>query len=106
MIALRPHPAGRRGGGRTLCARGFAPTHPLHQPVLIRKVVGRMSNGNKNPRSKGGGGGQGGGQGGNQQRRRRGRSPQSAVNQSQQAHRGPVMTSLGESTYEAVFDHG
>lgn len=56
-----------------------------------------MSNGNKNPRSGGGGKGQ-------QQRRRRsggggGRSPQQVI-------RGPVMTSLGESTYEAVFDHG
>lgn len=41
---------------------------------------------------------------GNQSRRRnnnnRGRSPQ------QQAPKGPAMTALGESTYEAVFDHG
>ncbi len=34
-----------------------------------------------------------------QQRRRRPR-------QQQQAPKGPVMTALGESTYEAVFDHG
>lgn len=49
------------------------------------------------------GGNNSGGGGGNQQRRRRsgggGRGQQSAP-------RGPAMTALGESTYEAVFDHG
>lgn len=63
-----------------------------------------MSDGKQRNRKSGGGGG------GNQ-RRRRGRTGQQ---QQQQHHgqqqaavpRGPVMTSLGESTYEAVFDHG
>ncbi len=41
----------------------------------------------------------------NNQRRRRGRNPRDNQ-QYQSAPRGPVMTALGESTYEAVFDHG
>lgn len=58
----------------------------------------------RNKRQGGGGGGHGGqgGGGGNQQRRRRGRNRPSE----QHVPRGPVMTALGESTYEAVFDHG
>lgn len=50
-----------------------------------------MSNGSRNPRNRS-----------NQQRRgsNRGRTRQQA------APKGPVMTALGESTYEAVFDHG
>ena len=68
-----------------------------------------MSNGNsnKNQRNKGGGGGGGGGN--QNQRRRRGRSGGGGGNQGGGGHqipRGPVMTALGESTYEAVFDHG
>jgi hypothetical protein len=55
-----------------------------------------MSN-NKNQRGR-----SGQGQNQNQQRRRRGRPQQ----QQQQAPKGPAMTALGESTYEAVFDHG
>ena len=59
-----------------------------------------MSNGNRNQRNRGGGGG-----GGNQQRRRRsGGGNQNR--QQQQRPSGPAMTALGESTYEAVFDHG
>lgn len=63
-----------------------------------------MSDGKQRNRKSGGGGG------GNQRRRRRNRdgNPQQG-GQGQggaQAPRGPVMTSLGESTYEAVFDHG
>lgn len=43
----------------------------------------------------------------NQQRRGRGgRSGGSGGRQQQQAPKGPAMTALGESTYEAVFDHG
>lgn len=53
-------------------------------------------NRNRNKRSGGGGGG------GNNQRRRRGRNNPPRDN----TPRGPVMTALGESTYEAVFDHG
>lgn len=63
-----------------------------------------MSNGNtnRNPqgnRNKGGG---------NQQRRRRGSNQGGGGNRQQQQRvvSGPVMTSLGESTYEGVFDHG
>ena len=52
-----------------------------------------MSNGNRNQRNRGG----------NQQRRRR---PGGGNQRNQQAPRGPAMTALGESTYEAVFDHG
>jgi hypothetical protein len=63
-------------------------------------------NGGNSGNRKRSGGGQGGG-GGNQQRRRR-----SGGNNNQQQQRppqqpnGPAMTALGESTYEAVFDHG
>jgi len=66
-----------------------------------------VSNGNKRNRS-GGGQGQGGGGGGNQQRRRRSGGGQGGGNQQQrpQMPNGPAMTALGESTYEAVFDHG
>lgn len=56
-----------------------------------------MSNGG-NKRNRGGGGG------GNQQRRRR--SGGSGGGNRPQAPNGPAMTALGESTYEAVFDHG
>lgn len=59
-----------------------------------------MSNGRNQRTGKGSGGGGGGG---NQQRRRRGRSSGGGA---PQMPRGPVMTALGESTYEAVFDHG
>lgn len=57
---------------------------------------GNQNRSNRSPRSGGGGGG------GSQQRRRRGgsRTPQP------QAPKGPTMTALGESTYEAVLDHG
>jgi hypothetical protein len=59
-----------------------------------------MSNGGgSNKRNRGGGGG-----GGNQQRRRR--SGGSGGGNRPQAPTGPAMTALGESTYEAVFDHG
>ncbi|MEO6866736.1 MAG: hypothetical protein ABI200_01810, partial [Gaiellales bacterium] len=62
-----------------------------------------MSNG-----SSGGGGGKrgrsGGSGGGSQQRRRR--SGGSSGGGRPQAPTGPAMTALGESTYEAVFDHG
>jgi hypothetical protein len=56
--------------------------------------------------SNGGGGGRrnrggGGGGGGSQQRRRK-----SGGGNRPQAPTGPAMTALGESTYEAVFDHG
>ena len=57
-----------------------------------------MSNGGGSKRNRGGGGG-----GGNQQRRRR--SGGGGGNRPQ-APNGPAMTALGESTYEAVFDHG
>lgn len=48
-----------------------------------------------------------GGQGGNNQRRRRS-GGQGGGNQQRapQQPNGPAMTALGESTYEAVFDHG
>jgi hypothetical protein len=62
-----------------------------------------MSNGGGgggNKRNRGGGGGGGG----NQQRRRR--SGGSGGGNRPQAPNGPAMTALGESTYEAVFDHG
>jgi len=45
----------------------------------------------------------------NQQQRRRRPRPQGQGQGQQQHHkapRGPAMTALGESTYEAVFDHG
>lgn len=60
-----------------------------------------MSNGGggSNKRNRGGGGG-----GGNQQRRRR--SGGSGGGGRPSAPNGPAMTALGESTYEAVFDHG
>lgn len=60
-----------------------------------------MSNGGggNNKRNRSGGGG-----GGNQQRRRR--SGGSGGGNRPQAPTGPAMTALGESTYEAVFDHG
>jgi hypothetical protein len=59
-----------------------------------------MSNGGGSKRNRGGGGG-----GGNQQRRRRSGGGQGGGNRPQ-APNGPAMTALGESTYEAVFDHG
>ncbi len=61
-----------------------------------------MSNGGGggNKRNRGGGGG-----GGNQQRRRRSGGGGGQQNRPQ-APNGPAMTALGESTYEAVFDHG
>ncbi len=59
-----------------------------------------MSNGGGNKRNRGGGGGGGG----NQQRRRR--SGGGGGGNRPQAPNGPAMTALGESTYEAVFDHG
>lgn len=62
-----------------------------------------MSNGNK--RNRGGNQQGGGGGGGNQQRRRRSGGNQGGGNRPQ-APTGPAMTALGESTYEAVFDHG
>lgn len=52
-----------------------------------------MSNGGNNKRGRGGS---------NQQRRRR----SGGNNTRPQAPSGPAMTALGESTYEAVFDHG
>jgi hypothetical protein len=55
-----------------------------------------MSNGGGSKRNRGGGGG------GNQQRRRR----SGGSGNRPQAPTGPAMTALGESTYEAVFDHG
>ncbi len=59
--------------------------------------------------SNGGGGGnkrnRSGGGGGNQQRRRRSGGQGGGQNRPQ-APNGPAMTALGESTYEAVFDHG
>lgn len=62
-----------------------------------------MSNGGGgNKRNRGGGGGGGGG---NQQRRRRSGGGGGGQNRPQ-APNGPAMTALGESTYEAVFDHG
>lgn len=62
-----------------------------------------VSNGgnSNNKRNRGGGGGGGG----NQQRRRRSGGGQGSQNRPQ-APNGPAMTALGESTYEAVFDHG
>jgi hypothetical protein len=60
-----------------------------------------VSNGNKRNR---GGNPQGGG-GGNQQRRRRSGGQGGGQNRPQ-APTGPAMTALGESTDEAVFDHG
>ena len=60
-----------------------------------------MSNGGGNKRNRGGGGGGGG----NQQRRRRSGGGGGGGNRPQ-APTGPAMTALGESTYEAVFDHG
>jgi hypothetical protein len=63
-----------------------------------------MSNGGGSKRNRGGGGGGGGG---NQQRRRRsGGGGQGGGGNRPQAPNGPAMTALGESTYEAVFDHG
>jgi len=66
-----------------------------------------MSSNNRNQRGRNAGG-QGQGQG--QQQRRRGRNPQQGGSGGQQARpqapKGPMMTALGESTYEAVFDHG
>lgn len=56
-----------------------------------------MSNNNNRNRK---GGGQSSG------RRRRGRTGGGNAGGGQNVPRGPVMTSLGESTYEAVFDHG
>jgi hypothetical protein len=60
---------------------------------------GSGGGGNKRNRSGGGGGG------GNQQRRRRSGGQGGGQNRPQ-APNGPAMTALGESTYEAVFDHG
>ena len=65
-----------------------------------------MSNGNKRNRGGNQGGGGQGGQGGNQQRRRRSGGNQGGGQNRPQAPTGPAMTALGESTYEAVFDHG
>lgn len=64
-----------------------------------------MSNGGGNKRNRGGSGGGGGG-GGNQQRRRRSGGGGGGGGNRPQAPSGPAMTALGESTYEAVFDHG
>ncbi|MCW2956884.1 MAG: hypothetical protein JWO69_1753, partial [Thermoleophilia bacterium] len=64
-----------------------------------------VSNGNNN-RKRGGGNQGGGGGGGNQQRRRRSGGQGGGNNPRPQAPSGPAMTALGESTYEAVFDHG
>ena len=64
-----------------------------------------MSSNNRNQRGRNA---QGGGSG-QQQQRRRGRNPQQGGSSGQsraQAPKGPMMTALGESTYEAVFDHG
>lgn len=59
-----------------------------------------MSNGG------GGGGGNKRNRGGNQQRRRRSGGGGGGGGSRPQAPTGPTMTALGESTYEAVFDHG
>jgi hypothetical protein len=59
-----------------------------------------MSNGS------GGGGGNKRNRGGNQQRRRRSGGGGGGGGSRPQAPTGPAMTALGESTYEAVFDHG
>jgi hypothetical protein len=64
----------------------------------------RMSNGGGSKRNRGGGGGGGGG--GGQQRRRRSGGGGGGGGNRPQAPNGPAMTALGESTYEAVFDHG
>jgi hypothetical protein len=66
-----------------------------------------MSNGGGggNKRNRGGGGGGQGGGGSQQRRRRSGGGGQGGQNRPQ-APNGPAMTALGESTYEAVFDHG
>lgn len=61
-----------------------------------------MSNGGGNKRNRGGSGGGGG----NQQRRRRSGGGGGGGGNRPQAPSGPAMTALGESTYEAVFDHG
>lgn len=62
-----------------------------------------MSNGGGgNKRNRGGGGGGGG----NQPRRRRSGGGGGGGQNRPQAPHGPAMTALGESTYEAVFDHG
>lgn len=58
-----------------------------------------MNQNNKRNRSGTGAGG------GNQQQRRRRRPTQGGQGQPQVPN-GPAMTALGESTYEAVFDHG
>ncbi|MBC7461803.1 MAG: hypothetical protein H7287_10620 [Thermoleophilia bacterium] len=65
---------------------------------------GNSGNGGNRKRS-GGGGGQGGG-GNNQRRRRSGGQGGGNQQRPPQQPNGPAMTALGESTYEAVFDHG
>ena len=62
---------------------------------------GNSGNGGNRKRS---GGGQGGGN--NQRRRRSGGQGGGNQQRAPQQPNGPAMTALGESTYEAVFDHG
>jgi hypothetical protein len=57
-----------------------------------------MSNGGGGKRNRSGGSGQ--------QRRRRSGGGSGGGSNRPQAPNGPAMTALGESTYEAVFDHG